>query len=166
VVLFAAGFSVFLAVSFVAAALWLGGPTPIQQPVEFSHRRHVEVVELSCETCHESVRTETFPGLPAADTCAFCHGEPQGESASERVLAQLLADGQPIAWQPLFRQPPHVFFSHRRHVVAAELECSVCHGTFAASERPPTRVRRLTMKDCLGCHERSNVEKRCTSCHR
>ena len=72
----------------------------------------------------------------------------------------------PLTWVPLYRQPPHVFFPHRRHAVVAELECSACHGEIGDSKSPPLRVTRLGMQDCIECHERSNARTDCTTCHR
>lgn len=136
------------------------------QPIDFSHRVHVEDVGLDCTTCHEFFETETYSGLPTADTCAFCHVEAQGESPEEQRLVALLADGEPLQWQRLFRQPAHVFYSHRRHVTVAGLDCETCHGDFASTEAPPSRVERLAMEDCVACHEREGAGTDCTACHR
>ena len=137
-----------------------------RQPIEFNHRLHLEEVGLECTDCHESSESETFSGMPTAETCAFCHEEATGESEEEARLVKLLQEGAPLVWQPLFRQPSHVFYSHRRHVGVAEIECEACHGNIAAKERPPRRVRRLTMDDCLQCHEEGGVAGDCTTCHR
>ena len=96
----------------------------------------------------------------------MCHSEALGDSAAEAALLALLESGQPIAWKPLFRQPGHVYYSHRRHVVQAEIDCSVCHGTIGASTSPPLRATPLQMDDCLECHEREGASIACTSCHR
>ena len=137
-----------------------------RQPVEFNHRLHVEDLELECSECHRFYNEEAFSGLPTADTCAFCHEEPAGESASEARLVELLEQGEPLEWQRLFRQPPHVFYSHSRHVAVAEIDCPACHGAFAESEKPPSRVRKLMMDDCVDCHEQEKVTTDCTACHR
>ena len=75
-------------------------------------------------------------------------------------------DNRPVVWHSLFRQPPHIFYSHRRHVVTARLKCERCHGDIADSVSPPVRVVRLTMNDCIGCHESRGVATDCTTCHR
>lgn len=137
-----------------------------RQPIAFDHRLHVEDEGLECSACHAYYRSEAFSGLPGGSTCALCHLEPQGESAEEAELVRMLQEQEPLRWVPLFRQPPHVFFSHRRHVVAAELECETCHGSIGHSEAPPTRPRRLTMDACLACHEEHGITEDCASCHR
>jgi len=138
----------------------------VRQPIDFSHRLHVEDVGLDCQTCHELYATEISSGLPSADTCAFCHVEAQGESPEEQRLVALLAEGEPLQWKSMFRQPAHIFYSHRRHVTVAGLECETCHGDFARTETPPSRVEPLAMEDCIGCHESEGVATDCTACHR
>lgn len=164
----AVGFPIFFVLS--TALLTVFGSRPFQprteQPVEFNHRLHVEDLGLGCTDCHAYYQEETFSGLPAADACSFCHEEAQGEDPEEAKLARLLAEGRPLEWQPLFRQPSHVFYSHRRHVAVAGLECAACHGSIAASESPPRTVETLDMDGCIACHEQQGVDDDCTSCHR
>jgi hypothetical protein len=138
----------------------------VVQPIAFNHRKHVQDEGLECIACHAYYETETFSGLPGPEACALCHHEPKGESAEEKKLVGMLQRGEPLLWKPLFQQPAHVFYSHRRHVVVAGIECTVCHGNIADSERPPERVVRLTMKDCLRCHTEKVVSTDCTACHR
>ena len=161
----------FVLVGAAVAALTLGGGpaflTPAaRQPVSFNHQKHVKELDLACSSCHLTVEKEAFSGFPAADVCAFCHLEPQGKTAEEAKLVERLKSGAPLDWKPLFRQPAHVFYSHRRHVVAAKIECPVCHGSIAQTTAPPGRVRRLRMDDCLGCHRKAGASTDCTACHR
>ncbi|MFI5182506.1 MAG: cytochrome c3 family protein [Thermoanaerobaculia bacterium] len=169
-------FAAALAVSFVLAgagttALTLGGgpeffrPT-VSQPIAFNHQKHTKDLDLACPTCHLTVEKEAFSSLPDAEVCASCHSEPQGKSEEEKKLVQLLKAGTPLSWEPLFRQPSHIFYSHRRHVAVAKIDCSVCHGAIAASTVPPGRVRRLRMNDCISCHRRTGASTDCTTCHR
>jgi Cytochrome c7 and related cytochrome c len=157
------GFVVFFVAS--GAIVRSRGPV-VEQPIAFNHRIHTVDNELACTNCHEYYEKEAFSGLPNRETCAFCHEEPQGEGAKELALVELLQSGAPLDWKPLFRQPPHVFYSHRRHVKVAGLECESCHGDIGQSEAPPRRVRRLEMNDCIGCHEREDAAFDCTTCHR
>ncbi len=71
-----------------------------------------------------------------------------------------------IPWKRLYRVPPDVYFSHRRHVVLGEIECQTCHGDIGKSSMPPSRPLKISMKKCLKCHERRNVNNDCISCHR
>ncbi len=160
------GLVLFFVLSTVALTLYDLDLWPTEQPIAFNHRLHVEDLDLVCLDCHEHYESETYSGLPSAEVCGFCHEEAQGESAEEQKLVELLAAGVSPEWQPLFRQPPHVFYSHSRHVVVAGLECEACHGTIAESEAPPSRVDVLTMEECLECHVREGASQNCTACHR
>lgn len=162
-----AGFFLFVVVVSAVVAMRPGlAARPIRQPIAFSHRKHVEDNALACSTCHQFYEKEAFSGLPTAEDCAICHLEAQGKSAEEAKLVRLLAAGSALDWKQLFRQPPHVFYSHRRHVVAGKLDCGVCHGAIAKASEPPTRVRTLRMQDCIDCHRRKGVSADCTTCHR
>jgi hypothetical protein len=164
----ALGFVVFL-VAGAGAVVLRGGPPPerpVDQPIEFNHKKHVKDLDLACTTCHAFYEKESFSGLPGADVCASCHAEAQGKSEEEAKLVKLLGSGAALTWKPLFRQPPHVAYSHRRHVVVAKLECASCHGAVAETSVPPRRVRRLAMDDCVGCHLEKGVSTDCTACHR
>ena len=159
----------FFATCAGVIALSLFGPAPpwrrASQPIAFNHQKHVKELDLACTTCHVTVEAEAFAGLPDAEACASCHTEPQGKSAEEARLVALLKAGKPLAWTPLFRQPAHVFYSHRRHVVEAKIPCTTCHASIAETTAPPARVRKLKMADCLGCHEGKKAVTSCTGCH-
>lgn len=161
----------FLLTAGATTALTLGGRravlrADVHQPVSFNHKKHVAELELACTTCHVTVETEAFSGLPDAEVCAGCHLEPQGKSEEEKRLVEMLKKGTPLTWQPLFRQPAHVFYSHRRHVAVAKVPCGTCHGTIAETTAPPVRVARLAMDDCVSCHRKAGVSTDCTACHR
>lgn len=136
------------------------------QPIAFNHNRHAQENQIGCTVCHASYETETFSGLPDRDTCAACHSEAIGRSAEEKKLVTLIAAGKPLIWKPLFRQPAHVFYSHRRHVIKAGIACETCHGAIAKTTAPPSVVKKLHMSDCMDCHTRQRVAVGCTTCHR
>lgn len=157
------GFLLFLIGSAVPSAL---RRSAVHQPIAFNHQKHVKDNDLACSTCHEYYEKEAFSGLPTSELCASCHLEPQGKSAEELKLVRFLKAGAPLDWKPLFRQPPHVYYSHRRHVVTAKIDCPVCHGGIAQAAFPPARVPRLRMSDCIGCHEKRGAPTNCLACHR
>ncbi len=160
---FAVMFCAAAAIGFVTGGL--RSPS-VDQPIAFNHRKHVVENQLGCSTCHQFYETETFSGLPAADVCSTCHSEPQGKSSEEAKLVRLLKEGRPLVWNSLFRQPSHIFYSHRRHVMKAHIRCETCHGSIALTTSPPRSVKRLKMADCIACHEQRNVSVDCTTCHR
>lgn len=158
----------FLLTTAAATVGTLGGARrrPVSQPIAFNHKKHVEENGLDCATCHPFYETETFSGLPDEEVCSTCHLEPLGDSEEERRLTQILQAGGPLEWRSLFRQPAHVFYSHRTHVVDAGLECGACHGAIGASEAPPRRPDPLRMEECVACHRRAGASTACTACHR
>ncbi len=157
------GFLIFLIGGSVPSAL---RRPAVQQPIAFNHQKHVKDNDLACSTCHEYYEKEAFSGLPSSEICSSCHLEPQGKSAEEQKLVRLLKAGAPLDWKPLFLQPPHVYYSHRLHVMTAKIDCPVCHGGIAQTSFPPARVRRLKMADCIDCHEKRGAPTQCTACHR
>lgn len=162
------GFVVCAVLSGATVFLRNGGAraTPVEQPIAFNHAKHVKELTLECSVCHVSFEKEAFSGLPGLDVCATCHAEAQGSSKEEAKLVQLVRSGAPLEWKPLFRQPPHVFYSHRRHVVAGKIPCATCHGSIAESTAPPASVERLHMQQCIDCHRSRGVSTVCTACHR
>ena len=155
-----------LVLALVMPLLASRGPA-VSQPIGFSHRIHSEDLALACDFCHAYVRTGAHSGLPGTEICALCHAAPQGESEEAARLTALLADGEPLLFNKLFTLPDHVFYTHRRHVGVAELECVTCHGGIAQTERPPTRpLVRMTMEYCLDCHREQEQTEDCNACHR
>ncbi|MFQ5742790.1 MAG: cytochrome c3 family protein [Acidobacteriota bacterium] len=169
------GYPVFR-LSFVTAfagafllGLWLWPASrqqKIVQPIAFNHQLHGEL-GLECTDCHAGVKSGFAATLPANSVCADCHEEPIGESAAEKHLVEFLSRGEPIPWQRLFAEPAHVFYSHRRHVAVAGLECPTCHADMGERTEPPAQPpMTLRMNDCLSCHADAGVRDDCTVCHR
>ena len=161
------GFVLFAALGGASGFLISGADSsPVEQPIAFNHRKHVVDNEIDCSTCHIYYTEQTFSGLPGADVCSTCHSEPLGQTGEEARLVRMLNEQKPLNWNRLFRQPPHVFYSHRRHVAVAKMDCTTCHGSIGKSDRPPQKVRQLTMTNCIDCHEAKGVSTHCTACHR
>lgn len=139
----------------------------VPQPIAFNHRKHTKDLALPCTFCHKYVLEGAHAGLPGADTCGLCHRAVQGTSPEAARVTELLAAGHPLRFNKLFRLQPHVFYTHRRHVGIAELECQNCHGAIADTERPPTRpLVRIDMDFCLDCHRERGETLDCDRCHR
>ena len=160
--------AVVIGLALLALALWGLFRTPaVTQPVVFNHRIHTGKLQLACSTCHQYVETGAHAGLPDATTCVLCHQARQGTSAEAARVTQLLARGEPLRFNKLFRLPPHVFFTHRRHVGIAQLKCQACHGDIALTEQPPARpLVTIRMRYCLGCHTTAGQPVDCVRCHR
>ncbi len=139
----------------------------IVQPIAFSHEKHAGELEIECTLCHEFAGEAAHAGLPSLEVCMGCHEEAQTESAEEERIRSLAKEGEYDVFRKLFRLPDHAFYTHRRHVEVAGLECATCHGAIAGTAVPPEKpLIRITMDTCLDCHERSGVPADCTRCHR
>jgi hypothetical protein len=141
------------------------GEPNIKQPIQFNHLKHKEIAE--CETCHKYIKELTFASLPTQEDCAACHEDLITDSPEEKKLHQYIEKGQDIPWKRLYRKPPHVYFSHKRHVALGGLECEPCHGDMGSQPTPPRKpIVALKMNDCLACHKSSGVKTDCVTCHR
>lgn len=139
----------------------------VAQPIEFNHLKHVKEVGLECATCHEYYSAGESSGLPSLTTCEGCHQEAITKSPEEQKLVKLIASDPQARFNKLSRLPDHAYYSHRRHVVSAELKCETCHGGIAETTVPPRYpLVRITMATCVNCHAATNATTECTDCHR
>ena len=151
----------------IVAGVALGFSAMAGRPIRFTHHKHVNEVGLSCDDCHIYVKTHPFAGLPELELCLTCHEEPQTDSPEEEKLRTFQAEGGELLWRRIYRVPDHVYFSHRRHVTLAEMECATCHGHIAERKKPPARQEiRISMERCMKCHQQENVDNDCLSCHK
>ncbi len=173
------GLMVVIAVLIVVVAYRAGWVEPApRQPVQFPHKTHVEM-NLECTSCHDRAEKGREAGRPAIAVCLTCHNGQDGQGEIRKV--QMFGErGVEIPWRRVFRLPPHVYFPHRPHVVVAKVKCQTCHGPMETLTRPPDRpLKRLTMNDCIGCHESwqrpagdvqlvaaRRLATDCTTCHR
>ena len=162
IIIFAA-ISLVLFVIFVTnlGAFWGG----VKQPIAFNHGKHAEN-GLECPECHPFYEEHASSGRPSIEVCSGCHEEAQGENPEEKKIVEHVGTGKEVEWKRLYRVPEDVYFSHRRHVILGELECSTCHGSIGESQKPPSKPVKITMKKCMKCHEERDVENDCIACHR
>ncbi len=148
-------------VTFIVWILWF--PPPIQQPLSFNHEVHEE---FGCVTCHGGIETNVRASLPEFDLCMMCHDEPPVTDPAEIEAWNMAVETEHIEWQRLRTLDDHTYFSHRRHVTLAELECATCHGDMASQTVPPPRaLQSMSMKKCMDCHTKESVTNDCASCH-
>lgn len=160
-------FLMFLSVVSIAVALVLLTSARAIQPIRFNHQKHISTVGLTCADCHKYADSQSFAGLPELDVCLGCHQEPQTKSAEEEKLRTLQARGEGLNWNQVYTLPNHVYFSHRRHVAAGQVDCAACHGRMADLRTPLARqIVPISMDRCIKCHQKMKVSTDCLTCHR
>jgi hypothetical protein len=138
----------------------------VRQPVPFDHKKHMET-DLTCLNCHTSANKEAFAGIPGVRRCIRCHESEEIDKPETNQLREYVDRGEDIPWIPVYRVPAHTFFSHRRHVAIAKLDCAVCHGDMSQATQPVTaQAIRISMDRCMDCHRQENVTNDCLACHR
>lgn len=153
------GFIFFLI--FIKPSLSLKNKNSIQ----FNHRIHKEA-GIECKKCHEYFEEEKFSGMPKISTCMECHKDSITKNPEEEKIREFHIKGKELSWEKLYKQPDHVFFSHRRHVVIGKIDCKNCHGPIENTEKPPSKpLVNMTMKWCMDCHTKSKANNDCLACH-
>ena len=137
---------------------------PTIQPIQFNHKIHIAGEEMACKECHIHVEDGAVAGRPRLKGCMECHESEASENPEEHKIREFQGD---IPWKRLYQLPEHVYFSHRLHVTVAEINCEVCHGAMAHQEKPPSEaLKKLTMTECIGCHDEEKASRDCMACHR
>ncbi|MBI4605241.1 MAG: cytochrome c3 family protein [Planctomycetes bacterium] len=146
------------------------------QPIAFNHRLHLERAQgIACLDCHSSATSQTYAGIPGKAICFGCHDpdpDPDDASADARkpafdTLMAFAKDEGDIPWRRVTATREDVFFSHRRHVAVAKIDCRRCHGDMPERTSPPTHGPIvISMDECLSCHEETKASADCVSCHR
>jgi NAD-dependent SIR2 family protein deacetylase len=135
----------------LARSSWVTGINVTrQQPLQFSHERHVAGNGLDCRYCHTSVETSAFAGIPATKTCMNCHSQIWSTSEYLAPVRTSFQNGTPLQWTRVHDLPDFVYFDHSIHV-SKGVGCSTCHGR--VDEMPLVRQEAsLRMEWCLDCH--------------
>lgn len=127
-----------------------------QQPFDFNHALHNELVDNGCESCHFFREDGTYNGVPKLAQCIDCHEEVQGDTEDELIFVEeYVSKGREVPWLIYSRQPDCVFFSHAAHVKMGEMDCVTCHGHIGESATLPVyEENRITgySRDIWGRH--------------
>ena len=153
--------SIFGAVFFVAALLalfdeinrssWMTeAHVARDQPIQFSHERHVAGNGIDCRYCHTSVEDSPFAGIPPTRTCMNCHSQIFSTSPFLEPVRQSFRSDQSIQWTRVHDLPDFVYFNHSIHLHKG-IGCTTCHGQV---DRMPLmwQEQSLQMEWCLDCH--------------
>src|SRR3954470_12355014 len=121
-----------------------------EQPIQFSHERHVAGNGLDCRYCHTSVETSSFAGIPPTKTCMNCHSQIWTNAQLLEPVRASYRSGQSLQWTRVNQLPDFVFFNHSIHVTKG-VGCNTCHGP--VDQMPLMyQAESLQMEWCLGCH--------------
>jgi len=120
------------------------------QPVQFSHKHHVNDDGIDCRYCHTSVEESSFAGIPSTKICMNCHTQIWAESPILEPVRESFRTGNSIRWTRVHDLPDFVYFDHSIHVNKG-VGCTTCHGQV---DRMPLmwQEQSLQMEWCLGCH--------------
>jgi Cytochrome c7 and related cytochrome c len=153
--------SIFGAVFVVAGLLWLFDEVnrspwvtlarvAREQPIQFSHERHVAGNGLDCRYCHTSVEESSFAGIPPTKTCMNCHSQIFSASPYLEPVRQSFRTDRSIAWTRVHDLPDFAYFNHSIHVKKG-MGCTTCHGQV---DRMPLmwQEKSLQMEWCIDCH--------------
>lgn len=153
--------SIVSGVAIIASAVLLGSSfsrsayvtkvgAPVDQPVPFSHKHHVEELGIDCRYCHTSVETSAVAGVPPTHTCMSCHSQVWTNSPLLEPVRQSFLNGTPIKWNKVNDLPDFVFFNHSIHVQKG-IGCDTCHGA-VHSMQITYKAKPFSMSWCLDCH--------------
>jgi hypothetical protein len=120
------------------------------QPIQFSHERHVAGNGIDCRYCHTSVEESAFAGIPPTKTCMNCHSEIFSGSPYLEPVRQSFRSDRSIEWTRVHDLPDFVYFNHSIHVNKG-VGCTTCHGQV---DRMPLmwQEKSLQMEWCIDCH--------------
>jgi hypothetical protein len=121
-----------------------------EQPIQFSHERHVAGNGIDCRYCHTSVENSPFAGIPPTKTCMNCHSQIFANSSFLEPVRESFRSGRSIQWTRVHDLPDFAYFDHSIHVYKG-IGCTTCHGPV---DRMPLiwQNASLQMEWCLECH--------------
>jgi hypothetical protein len=148
------GTLVVLVVSVASATYWSPVVTQVnvakEQPVPFSHARHVIGNGMDCRYCHTTVETSHFAGIPATETCMTCRSQILNDQPMFNPVNESWNDDTPMEWTRVSDLPDFVYFDHSVHVKQG-IGCSTCHGP--VDEMTLTwKAETFHMSWCIRCH--------------
>jgi hypothetical protein len=121
-----------------------------EQPVQFSHRHHVQGLGIDCRYCHTSVETAASAGMPSTKTCMTCHSQVWTDAPILEPVRESWREDRSIEWTRVHDLPDFAYFDHSIHV-SKGVGCESCHGR--VDEMPLMwREHSLNMEWCLSCH--------------
>lgn len=137
-----------------------------EQPIPFSHLRHVTQNKIPCQYCHSQVDKSRHAGIPGMNVCMNCHSVVATDKPNIQKLRKLVEEGKSFEWIKVHDLPDFVYFNHARHI-AKGVDCATCHGDVGQMARVEQAMS-LTMGWCIDCHRKQEpaAPTDCVTCHR
>jgi len=162
--LIAGYFGFLILIILLMGFIWKTYREAPDQPIAFSHQKHVSYVGLECNHCHQYATVALQPGIPAVSVCMECHENVATDRPEIIKLTDYWNKKEPVLWADVNYLPPHVHFSHKRHIQKG-IDCSVCHGEVKNMEKI-RQVKSLRMGWCVTCHRENGGSDDCWTCHK
>lgn len=159
----AIGFALAAGLAAAALARTTSTPRAPVQPIDFSHRAHLEADHLDCEYCHSSARRSSVASVPPVELCMGCHRYVDPAHPEIIKLTRYWDLRQPILWRRVTAVPRFVHFRHDAHVRAG-VACQTCHGPVETMDHV-VQTQAMTMGWCVDCHRSRRAPVDCLTCH-
>lgn len=142
------------------------GYQPVQ-PIKYSHQLHAGAMKIDCQYCHSGAYKSKNASIPSLNVCMNCHKVVKTESPEiQKIYNALGYDPQtqkydstkakPIQWVRIHNLPDFAYFNHSQHVKVGGIRCQTCHGQIQEMQEV-YQYSPLTMKWCIQCHKRTEV---------
>jgi mono/diheme cytochrome c family protein len=142
------------------------GYQPVQ-PIKFPHDLHAGAMKIDCQYCHSGAYKSKNASIPSLNVCMNCHKTVKTESPEIHKIYDALGydpstmkydstKARPIQWVRVHNLPDFVYFNHSQHVVVGRIRCQTCHGP-VETMKEVYQYSPLTMKWCIQCHKRTDV---------
>lgn len=142
------------------------GYQPVQ-PIKFPHDLHAGAMKIDCQYCHSGAYKSKNASIPSLNVCMNCHKVVKTESPEIHKIYDALGydpatqkydstKTRPMQWIRIHNLPDLAYFNHSQHVKVAGLKCQTCHGP-VETMKEVYQYSPLTMKWCIQCHKRTDV---------
>lgn len=136
-----------------------------EQPLDFSHKAHIEKAKMRCVDCHSGSASRDIAGIPSIRKCMLCHQFIGGDLPEIQRLTEYWDRKHEVPWVRVygFKNDAAVQFRHAPHA-RAKIACAECHGD-VASMRVAVKAVSHTMGSCIACHRQTKASDDCLTCH-
>jgi mono/diheme cytochrome c family protein len=142
------------------------GYQPVQ-PIKYSHKLHAGVMKMECQYCHTGAFKSKNASIPSLNVCMNCHKSVKTESPEIHKIYDALGydpntakydstKAKPMQWVRVHNLPDLAYFNHSQHVKVGNIKCQTCHGPVETMQEV-YQYSPLTMKWCIQCHKRTEV---------